>query len=64
MAKTDEELERMIAMHDTFFYKPKVERDVILAEMEKDPRWKDSTLLKLLKEQSDLLGNLSPDDIL
>ena len=64
MDKRDESLERMIAADRAFFSKPKKERDEILAELEKDPRWKDDTLLKVIKEQSDLLGDLSPDDIL
>lgn len=64
MAERDESLEKMKAADRAFFSKPKKERDEILAELEKDPRWKDDTLLKVIKEQSDLLGDLSPDDIL
>ena len=57
---TKEEIEAFKA----FFRKPKAEMDAILAEAMKDPHRKDYPFLKLLKEESDSLGNLSLDDIL
>lgn len=56
MAERDETLEKMIAADRAFFSKPKKERVAILAEMEKDPRWKSDPLLKQYKMESDWQG--------
>lgn len=55
---TQEEVEA----YKAFFRKPKVERDAILAEAAKDPRWKNDPFLKQLKKASDLQGEGTDPD--